>query len=1019
MCENLKIGQEYKNFILLNSFELKDYHATAFYMRHKITGLEILSLNCDDEENLFAFNFRTANKKSNGLAHILEHSVLCGSEKFPLKDPFTVLSNQSVKTYLNAATYPEKTVYPASSTVKSDFFNLLNVYADAVFFPNLSEEIFAQEAFHVQLDEKNVPSIQGVVYNEMKGNYSSFENAVFHFPYKELLKSSIYEKDSGGDPEKIPELTYAEYLDFHKKWYRPDNCLLFFYGNIPLSQKIDFLDENFMNRLEKKFGKSDENLKRNFLNSYIESVSSPFLNKPIYKKTFGPGDEKNEKGRTVTLSWKFEHLKTAEELFELIFLTGILLNHDASPLQKVLQETSLGEDTIPGMGLDSRFTPLFTVGLRGVKKFNVKKVKKLIFNTLKDLCKNGVSKKDIASTLMSLEFVHREIRRAHGPYSLNIMTSPVNAWLYGDDIQNSFKLRSVSERIAAKVKNNEHYIEDLIQKYFLDNKNYALCEIIPSKKYLKKRNKTEINLCKKIVEKTSIEEIKIQNKKLKDFQQQKDDVSLLPHLKPSDFINEGKPYLPKFNLHTSKITSENGEEIDFFDCTESTNGITYIKIGFPCDILEASDYIYLPLLSEVISDCGWNNLSWSETAEKTALSTGGIYTNLLTNSFCKTPKSIFDLKEKNYVGRDWLIFNLKVVDEKLKEGLDLLSDNINFVDFKDLKRISDITVECRNDLKSSIIPGGHQFAILRAQRTSSKESAVDEIWNGITLLFNLNEFVKKDPEELSKKFVDLFNKIKNGGSFIHVTTEKEKLDETKELLTQFAKKTHLKKLKIQNNFNLNEFIELTQLPQIENPEFKNENSQNKIKNNYTDEQLIISGQIGFAAMCFDAFPYLESGIEDVCAHWLTNILLWEKLRTIGGSYGAFCDVDAFCEKILFATYRDPTPENSNEVFVECLKEASEKDFTDEEVEKAVVGTYSDYVIPKSPSAKGSRALLCELYGINQEDRLNRVYKILTCDKTLLKKAFAKMYEQVQLKKNTVIITPKKLNQCGKITELSI
>ncbi len=246
-------GNVYKNFEVVDVFFVNDYHSNAVHLRHKQTGLEVVHLQNDDEENLFSFAFRTPNNEANGAAHILEHSVLCGSQKFPLKDPFVVLSNQSVKTYLNALTYPDRTVYPASSTVKADYFNLMRVYGDAVFFPRLDDEVFLQEAHRIEIDENGEPSIQGVVYNEMKGDYSSFESVVSSICDSSLLSGSVYEKDSGGDPLFIPSITVEKLRDFHSRWYKPDNCLVFLYGNIPTEEQLDFLQDEFLYRLEEKY----------------------------------------------------------------------------------------------------------------------------------------------------------------------------------------------------------------------------------------------------------------------------------------------------------------------------------------------------------------------------------------------------------------------------------------------------------------------------------------------------------------------------------------------------------------------------------------------------------------------------------------------------------------------------------------------------------------------------------------------------------------------------------------------
>ena len=251
MNEKNILKESYKGFQFISQEYINDCSGYALYFRHKKTGLDVFHILNDDSENLFSFCFRTPIKNSKGAAHILEHSVLCGSKKFPLKEPFTNLMNQSLNTFLNALTYPDKTLYPASSTVKEDYFNIMSVYADAVFFPLLKKESFMQEAHRIEFDENENPSIQGVVYNEMKGNYSNFESVAQDEIIKSLFKNTNYEYDSGGDPVKIPEFSYEEFKAFHKKYYVPSNCLLFLYGNIPTEEQLDFIQENFLNELEK------------------------------------------------------------------------------------------------------------------------------------------------------------------------------------------------------------------------------------------------------------------------------------------------------------------------------------------------------------------------------------------------------------------------------------------------------------------------------------------------------------------------------------------------------------------------------------------------------------------------------------------------------------------------------------------------------------------------------------------------------------------------------------------------
>lgn len=1006
MSEQNKIlqqGNDYKGFEVLSVFNLKDFHSTAFYLRHKKTGLEVLHLLNEESENLFAFSFRTPNFKGNGLAHIMEHSVLCGSERYPLKDPFTQLSNQSVKTYLNAATYPDKTVYPASTTVEADYFNLMSVYGDAVFFPRLLPEVFAQEAHRLELSEDKKPSIQGVVYNEMKGAYSSFEDVAVGVPSKNLLKGTIYEEDSGGDPLQIPSLTYDEYLDFHKKWYRPENCLLFLYGNIPTEKQLDFVKENFLDRLENKPGFTPwtPSLKDKIVKYHLNCVIPSQINEPLFVREEGPAGEEKEKGSTVLISWNLGPSSDAFDMMEKIFLTGILLNHGGSPLQKALVDSCLGEDTAPGMGLNTLYSTLFTVGLRGVKKNAVEKVKDVVFKTLREIAEKGIAKDDIDSTLMTLEFSHREIRRRHGPYALALMNSPINAWAFGKDIEKSFRLRSVMDEVRNKIQTQKGYLEQLIKKFFLENNNYIISEVVPSKKYTQNREKQEKTLIKTLMEKTSAEDIKKQNEALLAFQTKKEEPACLPHLRPNDFIQKGTRLSDTYALDIKTLEGVDSSPVDYFVSSENTNGVIYFDVGFPVDVLDKKDYAWLPLFADTVSDCGWGNLDWAQAAATTALHTGGISTSLLTNEVCKTENSLSFIKEHNFCGRDWLIFKMKVIDEKLSEGLKILSDNINLVDFKDAKRLKDIALETRNDFESSIVPGGHQYAILRSLRKTSPVAAVDEIWNGITLLYNLQKQAENDQSQNAKVFARIFKEIKSGGGFVHITAEEETIKKSESMIKKFVKDIGLSKLKDAKTSTLEELITLTEIEGETNTD--------------EDEYLVIPGQVGFASQAFFGIPYAKKGnaIIEICTHWLSNILLWERIRTIGGAYGAYCEMDSTTGKILFATYRDPSAEKSNDVFDECLKDASKMDFSQDEVEKAVMGTYSHFVTPKTPQARGNIALIRVLYGIDERDRENKLLEILKCTKAELKLAFKKLSDFSSQKKYRVIIGPDKDGASGK------
>lgn len=1021
MSNILKKGDTYHSFSVLSVFDVPDYHSTAIHLRHEKTGLEVFHMLNDDTENLFAFAFRTPNKTSNGAAHIIEHSVLCGSEKFPLKDPFVILSNQSVKTYLNAMTYSDKTVYPASSIAKVDYFNLMDVYGDAVFFPRLDKEIFMQEAHRLELDENGNPSIQGVVYNEMKGSYSSFESVASDYAISSLMPSSIYEKDSGGDPLSIPTLSYEDFVAFHKKWYRPDNCFVFLYGNIPTTEQLDFLQEKFLSRLEKKYPNIDvsEKAREARLREFRALVTPSPITEPISVYCEGPSGD-GESRNTVLVNWDIGRSDNAESCMERIVLASVLCNHDGSPIQKALLESSLGEDIAPQLGLfSSIYTTTLTMGLRGVKKGDEKKVESLVLETISNLVKNGISKKDVDSTLMSLEYSQREIKRGSGPYALSLMGRPIYGWLYGDGVENQIRLRKHLDAMKEKIAQDEHYLQQLMTSLLLENKRRSLVVVTPSTHYTKKREKAEKELISALLKTTPIEKIKADTAALHAFQQKEDDASCLPHLNPEDFIIDGKPVMNRSSTVIDSLVASDGNEIPFIKNKENTNGILYFNVGFPVDVLSLEDYPLLPLFADCVTECGWKNLDWAHAAEETALHTGGIGVNLLTMEGPDTLRSREFKRAHPWVNRDWLIFRVSMIEEQCEYAINLLRDCISGVDFSDIKRVHDIIVESENDFESSVIPDGHVFASTRVCAAQSRKSAVDEIWNGLSQYFTIKKIAAQKTEDTAAAFRRLFALIKKGGAFIHVTAEETGFEKLSAVLPRFIADTGIVSLKAAASVNLSDVLKLTEIP--------SDKISGAADCAQVQETFVTSSQVGYASWSIPGARYgtSESYTEEVCTHWLSNNLLWEKVRTIGGAYGVFCNTEAMTGNILFTSYRDPNPLDTCAVFESCLKEASEIDFDAEEVARAIMGCYSHFIQPQSPKGRGSTGLTRVLYGILDADREDKVLGILHTTPQSMKESFARLVKNLgdsALLKKTIICGKKSLEgerNAGKIISLPL
>ena len=477
---SLKKGQVLDSgFSILDVVDLSELKAIGIWAKHKKSGVEVFHVLNDDDENLFSFSFTTYPTDNTGLPHILEHSVLCGSERYPLKDAFIVLAQGSLQTFLNAMTFPDKTVYPASSTNEHDYFNLMSVYGDSVFRPLLPEWTFMQEGHRYEFaaDADNPDgklSITGVVYNEMKGAYSSQDSYAGLWSVKAILPDTPYAFESGGDPVEIPQLTYEDLKQFHKNRYAPANCRIFLAGNISTEKQLDFLNKEVFSTIDK--GKACDEIHK------VKKWKKP--------KTFNiPYPAGSDNKSTIFVSWLCCDATQVNESISLAALTEILLGHDGSPLTRVLIESGLGEDITPVSGLEGEIREtLFVAGLKGVKgdpQNMGEKIEALIMTELNRLAVEGIPPQEIEAALLAMEFSQREIRRSGGPFSLVWMRRSLRSWLHGSKPWESLLLKPMMEHIKNSLAENPKYFESLIQKYFLDNPHRALVILEPKEDFLK------------------------------------------------------------------------------------------------------------------------------------------------------------------------------------------------------------------------------------------------------------------------------------------------------------------------------------------------------------------------------------------------------------------------------------------------------------------------------------------------------------------------------------------------------
>jgi Zn-dependent M16 (insulinase) family peptidase len=940
-------------FEILAEIELSELNAKGIWARHIKSGAQVFHVLNDDAENLFGFAFATAPEDSAGAAHILEHSALCGSENYPLKDAFLVLAQGSLQTFLNAWTFPDKTVYPASSANEQDYFNLMAVYGDAVFRPLLSEWTFMQEGHRLVFappgeNPERAPTeklrITGVVYNEMKGAYSSMDEHAGRWLARAALPDTPYAFDSGGDPEKIPDLTLEGLRDFHRRKYSPANCRIFLAGNIPTEKQLRFLAEKFLDSLPA--GEAAPPVPRAKRWTEPRTIAMPCPAGPEQKST-------------VILSWLLGDSADRRETMAFSALTEILLGHDGSPLTRLLVESGLGEDLAPVSGLETEIREtIFAAGLRGVDRSGggdiAKKIEKLIQGELQRLASGGIPRETIEAALLSMEFSNREIRRAGGPYSLVWMRRSLRSWLHGGRPWDSLLFAEPFAELKRSLAADSRYFETLIQRCLIDNPHRALIILDPQPGFQEKKDDAlAAEPAKKEAALTEAERQGIIGKaaELEKIQGQKDSpeaLAAIPHLSRKDLAPDIET-VPRDMLDARGIPVLSHEIF--------TNGVSYGDFFIPLDILDSGDYPWLPLFSRSIVSLGLPGMDYGEVSGLLARTVGAFYAVLHSGSALRgsartvpLPTGTLDL-----TGRDWLHFRLKALDEKMPAALDLARRLVMEADFSDRRRVRDLVLEMKNDGDAALAPAGNGYAWSRSGRLFSRSRAVEELWNGIAQLETIHSIAAMDIDEICAVLSRIRDTlISRGGLFANIAGDAAAIAVAQRgIADQFSGLGAPRPRKLRPE-DTAPFYAL-----VSGPAGKAE---------------VLSSpslQVGFAAMTLPAASLAEreAGVEAVLAHWLSTGALWEELRMKGGAYGASASPDGMERVFTLSTYRDPNALRSLEAFPAILKEAARKAPDGEELTKAVIGSFSRETRPRSPAEKALADCLRFLYGI--EDRFRK------------------------------------------------
>ena len=940
-----KIGSEYNGFVVVGNYHFDEDNADGIYLRHKESGLEVFHILDDSKENGFAFAFRTVAKNSKGNAHILEHSVLCGSEKYDLKEPFTTLNNQGVLTFSNAFTYPEKTVYPASSVVKKDYYTAFDVYADAVFFPRLTKQTFMQEGWRVEYDEDRNPSIQGVVYNEMKGAYSDPTSIKYENLFASMYPSSYYKYDSGGNPANIPELTYEDFVAFHDKFYSPSNCLLVLMGNFSTEEQLDHINETLTDRLIKKYGVVEFNKKSvskvpTDIKKLLEVNAVDKLTESVVNII---GDESDGESVSFAFSTNLDDTKVN-------IIDRLLFGSQTSPfIKSMLNNDELGVlGSLNGVFGSGRNQNVINLGLDRVKPENRQKVFDFIKGIIQETAKNGFSKDDIESALMKEDMsLRRKGRYSGGPLNMTLAINIIDNWIIGIDMDSDVESIKDFEAVKDEVLKNPSIIMDWYNEIFINNNSCIKFVAKPSSKFIEEQNKAEKanldKLIKKIDKDTYLKELDdlhIYQSKV----ETNEDVSCIPKSSTDDLTDDLLQDVESTEFFIKN--NKNGKNIPALESREYTRGMTRLKVMYPIDNISPKDLKYVSLLSELLGYMGTKNLSWSEASNARSKY---FVLNVLFDSY-EAPGSCLYVP-KNIGNRSYLSVVSTFLNDRLNnESLDYLADFINNTVFDDTERFQSMLKEFVADYKSSL-PTTDYIMTQRTRMDYNTCDAKNELMQGISYAKFILGLDLNNTKKLQKKLNKVFKDIKKSGVFIHYTSD---LD-WKQSFGSFVEKINAVPPKPVKKISIEKILKNAYYPKRYDP--------NNVITVKTDVM------VGFAAYSYktgDVWGSHENACRNLAFNHMGMHQLWEKVRTMNGAYGAHALNSHFFGLATFTSYRDPNPRRTLELFTESVKDLRTNGFTKDDLESSALSWFGDFTVPTDAFTRGEKGLRHYLHGTTTE-----------------------------------------------------
>lgn len=904
-------GQKYGDFVLVNRKPIEELQSVLREIVHIPSGAQIMHIENEDPENLFCLSFKTLPHSSNGAPHILEHTVLCGSRKFPVKDPFFSMSRRSLNTFMNALTGSDFTCYPAASQVEKDFYNLLEVYLDAVFHPELKEQSFLQEGHHLAFAEPTNPKspleCKGIVYNEMKGALASVDARIWHALLAKLVPDLPYAYNSGGEPKDILHLTYAELIEFHETYYHPSRCLFFFYGSFPLKNHLDFIEKHALKGAQNLPPLPSIAHQKRFTHPLKEKLSYPILE-----------TEALENKHIHAFGWLTTPLLHQEEVLALAVLDSVLMDTDASPLKKALLETKLciHADSF----LDTEMTEVPWVMIcRGCKQEEVEQLEKAIFAHLKRISQEGLPFHLIEASIHQLEFSRTEIGGDSSPFGLTLFMRSGLAKQLGCSPEHALVIHSLFTDILEKAK-NPHFFSPFIEKYLLHNPHFVRLSFAPDPTLSSKEieeEATELQKIKESLTEKQIAKILEQTKKLERFQKQieKQKIECLPKVTLADVPIKTRNF---------SLASKRKQNIEIFHHDAFTNHILYADLIFDLPALSEEELSDLHIFTTLWTEVGMGKRDFEEVLELVQAHTGGIGAHCSLHVQASDPSSL----------KPSLQLRGKALARKVDKLFLLFEEMVTKPRFDEKERITDLIQKLATSMESKLSRNAMRYASHLALQGFSTPNHINELWYGLTYYNKIQELAKDLPKTIPRlmdRLQLLQQKILCKGTPHLVMSCDQKL------FHQIEKES---------------FFGLSHLPSHPLTPWKHDPLLHKVP----DQARIIASPVAFNVEAFKTIHYLhkDSPALQVATLLLENKILHHRIREQGGAYGAGASYNAMWGTFYLYSYRDPHIARSLLTFHHSIEEIQAEEFDDQDLEEAKLGIIQHFDTPTSP---GARALV--------------------------------------------------------------